>query len=31
VIHSCEKIKQELKVNSALEQEIEHIRSIIHT
>lgn len=31
VIHSCEKIKQEMKSNTALEQEIEHIRSIIHT
>lgn len=30
VIHSCEKIKDEMKRNAALEQELEHIRSIIH-
>lgn len=30
VIHSCEKIKEEMKRNAALEQELEHIRSIIH-
>lgn len=30
VIHSCEKIKEEVKRNAALEQELEHIRSIIH-
>ena len=31
VIHSCEKIKQEMKSSSSLEQEIDHIRSIIHS
>lgn len=31
VIHSCEKIKQEMKSNPSLEQEIDHIRSIIHS
>lgn len=31
VIHSCEKIKEEVKKNAALEQELDHIRSIIHT
>jgi len=31
VIHSCEKIKGELKLNTALEQEIDHIRTLIHT
>lgn len=30
VIHSCEKIKEEMKSNNALEQEIEHIRALIH-
>ncbi len=30
VIHSCEKIKGELKTDTALEQEIEHIRALIH-
>jgi chromosomal replication initiator protein len=30
VIHSCEKIKEELKTNNSLEQEIEHIRTLIH-
>lgn len=30
VIHSCEKIKEEVKKNAALEQELDHIRSIIH-
>lgn len=30
VIHSCEKVKEEVKRNPSLEQEIEHIRSIIH-
>jgi chromosomal replication initiator protein len=30
VIHSCEKIKEELKSNSTLLQEIEHIRNLIH-
>lgn len=30
VIHSCEKIKGEMKVNAALEQEIDHIRTLIH-
>lgn len=30
VIHSCEKVKNELKSSSSLEQELEHIRSIIH-
>lgn len=31
VIHSCEKIKGELKSNTILEQEIDQIRSLIHT
>ncbi len=31
VIHSCEKIKEELKTNNALEQELEHIRTLIHS
>lgn len=31
VIHSCEKIKHELKTNISLEQEVEHIRSLIHS
>ena len=30
VIHSCEKIKEEMKGNNALEQELEHIRTLIH-
>ena len=30
VIHSCEKIKEEMKSNSSLEQELEHIRTLIH-
>lgn len=30
VIHSCEKIKEEMKANTALDQEIEHIRTLIH-
>ena len=30
VIHSCEKIKEELKRSPSLEQEIEHVRGIIH-
>ena len=30
VIHSCEKIKQEIKNNNALEAEIDHIRTLIH-
>ncbi|MBM3272004.1 chromosomal replication initiator protein DnaA [Candidatus Kaiserbacteria bacterium] len=30
VIHSCEKIKEEVKQSSSLEQELEHIRGIIH-
>ncbi len=30
VIHSCEKIKEEIKTNTTLEQEIEHIRTLIH-
>ncbi|HWP61655.1 MAG TPA: chromosomal replication initiator protein DnaA [Candidatus Paceibacterota bacterium] len=30
VIHSCEKIKEEIKTNNALNQEIEHIRALIH-
>ena len=29
VIHSCEKIKEELKINSALEQEINQIRAMM--
>jgi chromosomal replication initiator protein len=31
VIHSCEKIKEEIKTNTALEQELDHIRALIHT
>ena len=31
VIHSCEKIKHEIKTNTSLEQEVEHIRSLIHS
>lgn len=30
VIHSCEKIKEEVKSNTALEQELDHIRTLIH-
>ena len=30
VIHSCEKIKKEIEVNSVTEQEVEHIRSLVH-
>jgi chromosomal replication initiator protein len=30
VIHSCEKIKEEIKSNAALEQELDHIRTLIH-
>jgi len=30
VIHSCEKIKEEIKSNTALEQELDHIRALIH-
>lgn len=30
VIHSCEKIKEEVKSNTSLEQELEHIRTLIH-
>ncbi len=30
VIHSCEKIKEEIKSNSSLEQELDHIRALIH-
>lgn len=30
VIHSCEKIKEEIKSNTALEQELDHIRTLIH-
>lgn len=30
VIHSCEKIKEEIKSNNSLEQELEHIRALIH-
>jgi chromosomal replication initiator protein len=30
VIHSCEKIKEEIKTNNALESELEHIRTLIH-
>ena len=30
VIHSCEKIKEEIKTNNTLEQELEHIRTLIH-
>ncbi len=31
VIHSCEKIKLEIKNNVSLDQELEHIRSLIHS
>ena len=30
VIHSCEKIKEEMKKNPTLEQELEHVRSLVH-
>ena len=30
VIHSCEKIKQEVKTDTSLEQELDHIRALIH-
>jgi len=30
VIHSCEKIKEEIKTNTSLEQELDHIRALIH-
>jgi len=30
VIHSCEKIKEEIKTNVSLEQELDHIRTLIH-
>lgn len=30
VIHSCEKVKQEILRSSSLEQELEHIRSLVH-
>ena len=30
VIHSCEKIKEEMKRNPVLEQELEHVRSLVH-
>jgi len=30
VIHSCEKIKEEMKHSTALEQELDHIRALIH-
>jgi chromosomal replication initiator protein len=30
VIHSCEKIKEEMKTSSSLEQELDHIRALIH-
>lgn len=30
VIHSCEKIKEELKSSTSLEQEVDHIRALIH-
>lgn len=31
VIHSCEKIKEEMKRIPSLEQEIEHVRSLVHS
>ncbi len=31
VIHSCEKIKHEIKNDAALDQELEHIRALIHS
>lgn len=30
VIHSCEKIKEEIKRSTSLDQELEHIRSLVH-
>ncbi|PIR82527.1 chromosomal replication initiator protein DnaA [Candidatus Kaiserbacteria bacterium CG10_big_fil_rev_8_21_14_0_10_59_10] len=30
VIHSCEKIKDEMRRNTVLEQELDHIRSLVH-
>ena len=30
VIHSCEKIKEEMKHDTKLEQEIEHLCSLVH-
>jgi chromosomal replication initiator protein len=30
VIHSCEKIKEDIKSNTSLEQELDHIRTLIH-
>lgn len=30
VIHSCEKIKEEVKSSASLEQELDHIRALIH-
>jgi len=30
VIHSCEKIKEEIKKSNSLDQELEHIRSLVH-
>lgn len=30
VIHSCEKIKEEVKTSNTLEQELDHIRALIH-
>lgn len=30
VIHSCEKIKEEIKRSNSLDQELEHIRSLVH-
>lgn len=30
VIHSCDKIKEEMKTNNTLEQELDHIRTLIH-
>ncbi len=30
VIHSCEKIKEEMRTNIALEKELDHIRTLIH-
>jgi len=31
VIHSCEKIKEEIKSDTSLEQEIDHVRTLIHS
>jgi len=30
VIHSCEKIKEDMKTSTSLEQEIDHIRTLVH-